>query len=279
MAYAADRRPSSQQYARVTTETKPRTLGWIYPDIIDRVHQEFFAMTPPDVNLMIASRSWSLRMMHAGRFDTAAFERLRDEIIDAAAELAQYQNGVVDYLIVSGDLIQGAMGPYWDRNLSEAIAAACGRPATTAMTAVGDALTALDAERIAVVTPFRDEQNEHLRRYLSGCGFTVSALLGVHTETTEEIRQLPPDRAYNLSLEAVARDDSAEAIYISCPVWRGVSESIALLERQTGVPVVTTFSAVLWKALSHLGYDWHGAAYGRLLANLRRTQTIDKLAQ
>jgi maleate isomerase len=245
-----------------------RTVGWIYPDVVDRVHQDFFAMTPPDVNLMIATRTWSLKMMHSSAFDKVGFDAHREEIVAAAAELGRYQNGVVDYVVVSGDLIQSAMGPKWDRDLSQAIAAAANRPATTAMTAVADALAALRVRRVAVVTPFRDDQNEHLRAYLEESGFEPTAVLGVHTNTTEDIRRLPVDCARRLAVRAVECDVTAEAVYISCPVWRGVSASVAPLERQLGRPVVTTFSAILWKALSSLSRAWHGADYGELLAGL-----------
>jgi maleate isomerase len=225
-------------------------------------------MLPPDVDLIIATRMWSSSMMHRGRFDRNAFHRHRDEIVAAASELVAHQDGAVDCVMVSGDLIQAAMGPSWDRELSQAIAAAARRPATTAMTAVVDSLTALDVTSVAVVTPFRDDQNEHLRKYLVSAGFNVTALLGMNTNTTNEIRELPPDTAHDLAVRAVERDDHAQCVYIPCPVWRGVTESIAPLERRLKLPVVTTVSAILWKALSTLTHSWHGGSYGRLLTSL-----------
>jgi maleate isomerase len=245
-----------------------RTLAWIYPDVVDRVHQDFFRMLPPDVDLIIATGMWSSSMMHAGRFDRAAFHRHRDEIVAAACELVAHQDGAVDCVMVSGDLIQAAMGPSWDRELSRAIAVAAGRPATTAMTAVVDSLTALEVTDVAVVTPFRDDQNEHLRKYLAAAGVNVTALLGMRTNTTNEIRQLPPESAHDLAVRAVERDGHAQCVYLACPVWRGVTESIAPLERRLELPVVTTVSAILWKALSTLTHPWHGGSYGRLLTTL-----------
>jgi maleate cis-trans isomerase len=253
-----------------------RTLGWVYPDVVDRVHVDFFHMTPPDVNLIIATRLWSLSMMHAGHFDRGAFRKLRDEIIEAASELGGYQQGVVDYVIVSGDLIQAAMGPRWDRELATALADTAGKPATTAMTALVDALTALEVGKVAIVTPFRDEQNEHLRSYLTCAGFDVTAVRGVQTNTTQDIRELPPDCAYDLAIRAVESDDRTEGLYVSCPVWSGVSESIARLERELNLPVVTTFSAILWRALSALSHGWHGGSYGTLLASLGSQTTTSK---
>src|SRR5262249_44875430 len=143
-----------------------------------------------------------------------------------------YQDGTADFIIVSGDLIQSAMGPDWDRELSAAIAAAAQRAATTSMTAVADALEALRVDRVAVITPFRDEQNEYIRSYLVACGFDVPIVAGVHTTTTNEIRELAPDSAYNLAVKAVESDRRADCVYIACPVWRGVSRSIDPLERR-----------------------------------------------
>lgn len=183
-----------------------RTLGWIYPDVVDRVHQDFFLMTPPDVHLVIATRPWSLKMMHAGGFDRRAFAQYRQVILDAAAELCTYQQGMVDFVIVSGDLIQSAMGPGWDRELASEIAVAAGEPATTAMTAVVDALSALRVHQVAVVTPFRDEQTEYIRTYLLDSGFTVPAIVGVHTVSTNDIRNLPPNSAYDLAVSTMEND-------------------------------------------------------------------------
>jgi maleate isomerase len=248
------------------------TIAWIYPDVVDRVHQDFFRMTPPDVNLAISTKLWSLKMMHSNRFSTDAFAKQREDILNAAKEMGAYPGN--DYIVVSGDLIQAAMGPEWDRNLSNDIERVSGKPATTAMTAVVDALRHLDARRIAVATPFREEQNEHMRRYLEAADFEVTAIRGAHTVTSQDLRNLSADLAYRQAKSVFEADPDVDAVYIACPVWRGVSDSIERLEAELGVPVVTMFSPVLWKALRTLRHPAHISGFGRLLASLSMDEVL-----
>jgi maleate cis-trans isomerase len=218
-------------------------------------------MLPPGLELLVYTKLWSRAMMHRGRFDPAAFERRRGEILEAAQELAGY--GGIDFAVVSGDLIQAAMGPEWNRALCADVEAAAGFPATTAMKAVEDALRHLGARRVAVATPFRDDQNEHVREYLNAAGFDVTAIAGAETVTTDDLRRLPDDLAYRLAHEV---GPGADAVYIACPVWRGVSASLERLESELGVPVVSMFTPVLWSALRALAIETPVQGYGRLLA-------------
>ena len=218
-------------------------------------------MLPPGVELLVYTKLWSRAMMHRGRFDPAAFERRRGEILEAAEELAAY--GGIDFAVVSGDLIQAAMGPEWNRALSADVEAAANFPATTAMKAVEDALRHLGARRVAVATPFRDDQNEHVRAYLEAAGFEVTAIAGAETVTTDDLRRLPADLAPRLAREVAP---GADAVYIACPVWRGVSACLAPLEDELGVPVVSMFTPVLWSALRALAIETPVEGYGRLLA-------------
>jgi maleate cis-trans isomerase len=165
------------------------TLGLVKPGTVDRITQDFWRMTPADVNLTLYGTNWSLKMLHSGQFDAAAFDTQRDAILEAVRELLLYHD--LDFIAVSGDLIQSAMGPVWDRALRESIREAAGVPATTAMTALTDALEHVGARRVAVGTPFREEQNDYVRHYLEQAGFSVTAVEGYPTRNSKEIRTLP----------------------------------------------------------------------------------------
>jgi maleate cis-trans isomerase len=261
--------PQENRPAQLADETaQPRTgknIAWVYPDLVDGIHQDFFRMLPPGLELLIYTKLWSRAMMHTGRFDAAAFERRREEILQSAQELVDY--GAVDFVAVSGDLIQAAMGPEWNRALCADVERVAGAPATTAMTAVEDALRHLGATRVAIATPFRHDQNEHVRSYLETAGFVVTAILGTTTVTTDDLRRLPADLAHQLAQRAFLSAPGAEAVYIACPVWRGVSACLARLEDELGVPVLSMFTPVLWTAMRALGINTPVPGYGLLLAN------------
>ena len=57
------------------------TIGWITPGTVDKTYQDFFRMTPPDVNLIIYTTPWALRMLHPGTFDKEAFRAQREGVL------------------------------------------------------------------------------------------------------------------------------------------------------------------------------------------------------
>lgn len=238
------------------------TLGLVKPGTVDRITQDLWRMTPADVNLTLYGTNWSLKMLHSGRFDAAAFDAQRDAILEAVRELLLYHD--LDFIAVSGDLIQSAMGPAWDRALRESIQEMAGIPATTAMTALTDALEHVGARRVAVGTPFREEQNDYIRSYLEQAGFSVTAVEGYPTSNTKEIRTLPENAAYESGKKAFLAAPGADAIYLSCPVWPSTGAMVPL-EQEFGVPVISMFNPILWRGLTAIGYRQPIHGFGRLL--------------
>lgn len=243
------------------------SIGWITPGTVDKTYQDFFRMTPPDINLVVYTTSWALKMLHPGRFDKEDFEAQRDSVLGPVQDLLRYQKP--DFFAVTGDLIQAAMGPRWARQLEKDIQKLTGKPATVATTAVTDALEHLGVKRVAVGTPHRDDQNEHIRSYLEAAGFEVTAISGYFTNSHAEIHALRENTPYEKGREVFLAAPGAEAIYLSCPLWHGAADAIEKLEREFGVPVLTQFSPILWKALRALNYKTPVEGFGRLLAGRR----------
>jgi maleate cis-trans isomerase len=238
-------------------------IGWIRPGAVDRSLEDFFRMTPPDVDLVVYTTMWSHRIVHAGTFDAAGFAAIRDEIAETVRALVRDQ--APDFIAINGDLLQAAMGPRWTGELGEALTAAVGTPTTTAMAALTAALAHLGVRRVAVGTPFRDEQNAHLRRYLEEAGFEVTAIAGFPTYSPADIRALGPETPYTLGQQVYRAAPGADAVFLPCSTWRGASDAIARLEDKLDVPVVTTYSPILWQALRTLDYPGAVRGFGRLL--------------
>lgn len=238
------------------------TISLIYAGALQSVHASFFDMVPDDVNLLINTKLWSRRMLHAGSFDAEAFRRQSEEIVEAARETTDFAASA--FLCIAGDLIQGAMGPDWCRELSRRVQDELGVPTLTAMEAVVASLRHLEAERIALVSPFPRSRSDHLRGYLEADGFDIAVARGVETTTNETIRNLPPELPYELTVRAFEQAPDVEAVYLTCPVWR-TNEAVAKLEAELSVPVVTMFTPILWKGLEQLGYERPVHGYGRLL--------------
>ena len=238
-------------------------IAWLKPGALDRNSMDVFAMTPPDVRLQVFALPMSTAMMEAETFDGSGFDvQQRPQLLDVVRGITEYAHP--DFTSVTGDLIQSAMGPTWDRKLQADIAAITGTRAATAMTAVTDCLDWLGVKRLAVGTPFRDQQNAHVHKYLTDAGYEVTAIGGYPTHGLAQVRALPHDAPLVKGKEVFAEDTSAKAILLACPLW-AVGEYTEALEDATGVPVLTIANTMLWAGLNSMGHPGGVQGYGSLL--------------
>ena len=215
--------------------------------------RDFANMRPSDEVVVYASRVRNanpvtvanLRTM-APRLQEAADLILPDGRIDAIA-----------YSCTSATVVIGYDG------VAEAIRRARpGVPVITPITAARAGLEALGARRIAVLTPYQDEVNGPMRRWLEDHGQEVVAFTAFGLADDNDMARLPPETIYQAALEADRED--AEALFISCTAIRA-AEVAARLEQALGKPVVTSIQAMYWQSLRAAGYDGAVAGYGRLL--------------
>ena len=177
--------------------------------------------------------------------------------------------GMVDYahpafIAVTGDLIQSAMGPAWGRALVQDIERISGAKGGTAMTDVTDCLDWLGAKKLAIATPFRDQQNEYISSYMAEAGYDVTCIQGYPTHSIREVKALPKDAPLTLGKAVFDADRSAQALLIQCPVW-DPAPYIEPLEQYTGVPVMTVLNVMIWGGLHAIGHPGGVKGYGRIL--------------
>ncbi len=227
-------------------------IGLIVPSSNTTMEPELYRMAPQGVSV------------HTSRVplrEVVPSELLEMErsALRAARELADAEVDLVLYGCTSGSLIGG---PEFDRAIEVKIREATGRPALTTATAVVEALRALGARRVAVATPYVEEVNEAERRYLEAHGFEVVAVRGMGIRRNVEIGRVPPHEVYRLA-RSVYRE-GADGLFISCTNLRTI-EVVELLERDLGVPVVTSNQASMWASLRRLGIGEKIGGFGRLL--------------
>ena len=186
-----------------------------------------------------------------GQFDQAP-------ILDAAARLAEARVHCIAWNGTSA----AWLGLDKDRELARAITAATGIPAATAMLAFDEALQALGARRIGLVTPYLSEVQERIVANYAARGFEVVA---------EERLEDPGNFSFALHTPAAIADQcrrvakaKPDAILIVCTNFRGAPIAAAI-EAETGVPVLDSVAVTAWKAMAVAGLDparvtgWGGA--------------------
>ncbi|WP_416409033.1 aspartate/glutamate racemase family protein [Agrobacterium rosae] len=140
-------------------------------------------------------------------------------------------------------------------------------PAVTTSAAIIKALKTLGVTRLSVATPYADTLNEHETHFLQDNGFSVERLIGLgigKNGPSDYIRiaETPVDTV--ASHVRAAFVPGSEAILITCTDFPSLP-LISELEREFGVPVVTSNQATFWAMLRIAGIEDRFEDYGRLL--------------
>ncbi|ELY68695.1 maleate cis-trans isomerase family protein [Natrinema versiforme] len=218
-------------------------LGLIVPSSNATAEPEFRAFCPESVTVhgaRIALESVTVDELDAMSDDAArAAELLGHADVDAVA-----------YACTTGSLIHG---PGFDAELEDRLAEAAGVPAVATARSVVRALEALEADRIAVATPYTADLDERERDFLEATGVEVAAIDGRGIAANTAIGELTPEDASGQVLERVGSVDDLDAVFVSCTNYCSLA-AIEGLEAELGVPVITSNGATLWDICGAAGF-------------------------
>ena len=171
-------------------------------------------------------------------------ETLADRVGQAAAMYRDYD---VDLVVLGCDL-----DPEQEQEGVRRIEAAGGHPALCAGGAVLDALNALGAKKVAVMSPRSGEENEAEKRFLEANGFEVTALAGMDISPfSSRGYGLEACDEYFLYRNALKVDLKGADVFYLSGMGLTTMELVDDLETVLGVPVITGQQAALWSALRH----------------------------
>ncbi|MEO3475563.1 aspartate/glutamate racemase family protein [Roseomonas sp. CAU 1739] len=178
----------------------------------------------------------------------------------AATDLAYARPDVVMYGCTSGSFLDGFGN---EAKIAERITGLIGVPAFTTSTAVLEALRAVGARRVFMVTPYPEDMNQHEVKFLAHHGFEVPAYDSFRCALSEEIRAISSQDVAALVLRNRDAIAGCDAVFISCTNLL-VLDQIAALEQALDCPVITSNQASLWAALRRLDVPTASIACGRL---------------
>jgi maleate isomerase len=216
------------------TGTARVRLGVLVPSSNTIVERDAQTHLPPTVSAHFAR-------IKITRDDPDQLAALADLAPPAAELLADARVAAIGFACTTGS-IHG--GPSREREIIDRIEAAAAVPATTTATAVLDALVALDAGRVALVSPYERWLTEEVVEFLAAGGVAVDGVHGFGLPDPLDIAAVPP--ADIAAAVRTADSDRAEAIVISCTAFAGV-EAARLVRPELGKPVVAANQATFWK--------------------------------
>lgn len=137
-----------------------------------------------------------------------------------------------------------------------------GVPVLNASAADHAALRALGAKRVAVVTPFNAEIDQHVKANTEAAGFDVVAIAGTCAPSLPEICETPLDDIRSVFRQVAASDcDAILQVGTALPVISLIEE----LEAEHGKPIVACNAAVYWQTLRAIGVTDAVPGFGSLL--------------
>lgn len=210
--------------------------------------------------------------LHSGRLtlsniDADSTLRIVDELEKESRKLADAD---VDVIVFAATAPSSRKGKGYDRELLKRMEDASGKPATTASTALLEALALLGIRRIALAAPWSEAMNETVASFMEANGIEVPHRAAMGMVRNNEVGRLDRETVYEFGRRADGPD--ADALLLANGNWWTMS-IVEQLERDIGKPVLTTNGVSIWAALRILGsYDSVGG-YGRLLRDYLRADT------
>lgn len=137
-----------------------------------------------------------------------------------------------------------------------------GVPVLNASAADHAALRAFGAKRVAVVTPFNAEIDQHVKANTEAAGFDVVAIAGTCAPSLPEICETSLDDIRSVFRQVAASDcDAILQVGTALPVVSLIEE----MEAEHGKPIVACNAAVYWQTLRAIGITDAVPGFGSLL--------------
>jgi maleate isomerase len=231
-----------------------RHFGVLIPSTNTTVEIEYNRLLPPTLQV------------HVGRLgkgvDTPFSPSRPEDISYQARMLGTAKVEVVCLAQTSASLFDDD----YDATTTQQMTAGAGVPSLTSAQAIGQAVRALGARRIALVSPYSQEVIGRARWYFeSRYGLEVVAMEGFGATDSYAISTISADNA----TDAFTRIDRSEIEVLVVPGGNfPTMRCIAAWEQQFHKPVITTNQAALWAMMGVMNIAMPLPGLGRLLEHM-----------
>jgi maleate isomerase len=226
-------------------------IGFVILAMEQTVEDDVFTLTPEGVGMHFA------RIPMSNQVTRAQLAAMAPGISEVAGRiLPEADLDALCYTCSSGVMVIGEQKVFAALRQADPKA----RP-TTVMTGSVRALRALNAKNLVVMTPYLDEVNENVRRFLTERDFDILDLHGLNITDNSDVDRLEPGfiREYARGLD---RSD-ADAVFICCGALRSL-DIVGALEQDLKKPVVVSNQAMMWDVLRLCGIEDGFPGYGNL---------------
>jgi len=234
-------------------------FGFINPAIADSLVLEFYKLLPEGVLATIVDQK---------------VQNLADEDFVKCIENMEQAARVLDYEEVDTITIGGT--PPLLRNgfdtpdrVVEEFERKFRKPVSSTPRSEINAMRSLGIRKLLLITPFKPELNEMIKKYLEYKNFQVVHVKGAGIQKNSDLVKFSGQQLYKLVKDAVHEAKGAfDGVHINCPRWP-VVDMVETFETDLSVPVVSTCQALVWEALNMLGVKEVKPRSGHLFDSFR----------
>lgn len=228
-------------------------IGLVVPANNSVIEPEFGSVLPPGVAL------YATRILARGDLTPAAVRDMEGQMDRAVAELAATG---VDVMLLADMVTSFIMEPGWNTHRTQAVAAETGTACVSAWSAMAAALKALGARRIALGTPYPAAIHALAPPFFAAEGFALAGHATLDILAMRDVPEVRPDRLADF-VRALPREGAEAVVLLATDL--PTFGSIAALEAELGLPVLSSNSVMLWQALRLAGNATRIPGLGRLL--------------
>ncbi len=233
-------------------------IGHVAPSRGDTFVYEFYRIRPD--GFLLLNTTGTIRRLVDDHLERQ-LQRLEEATIDLAEAGAEF-------IILGGSPIFTRLGHGSDREIAAKLEVKAGVPVTAGMTCEVEALKHMGIKKVVVATPYPDNLTQRVSDFLVASGFQVLKAAGLGIEVNSELGNQPDHASYRIAKRVYFSAPEADGIFLPCNRWP-TARCIALLEKETGKPVLSSSLCNIWYALYRLHVKEDIASYGSLLASLK----------
>lgn len=154
-------------------------------------------------------------------------------------------------------------GMGWDEDVRRGIESASNIPTTTAASSIIKCMKKMNVKKIGVVSPYPEESNERLKKFLGLNGFEVKKIVNMFPATRNPYYNnlVPTWKTYELG--RLANDNDVDGVLISVTNVR-TFEILQKLEKDINKPVISANQALLWDLFNIIGINEEMPELGKL---------------
>lgn len=141
------------------------------------------------------------------------------------------------YGCTAASFLSGAQG---DAALCAELTQLVGKPVVTTASAMVNALQAQGAQRIGLVTPYHDEVNDQLKRFLSDGGIDVASFDSLRAPNVEALGRITSGEVAQMARQVMT--DGCDAMFIACSQLPTFN-ILQVLSAEFGRPVLSSIQA------------------------------------